>query len=205
MLLKAFREDKDVHGATAAEVFGIMPEMVTKDMRRVAKIVNFGIIYGLSAFGLSRDLKISRSEADKYIKTYFERYGGVRRYLDESLEKAREHGYVTTLTGRKRVIADINSKNRVVRQSAERMAINTPVQGSAADMIKLAMIRIHEKLKANRMKSRMILQVHDELLFEVPPDEEDRLADMVRSEMENVLELKVPVKVDIGIGETWGH
>lgn len=205
MLLKAFREDRDVHAATAAEVFGIMPEMVTKDMRRVAKIVNFGIIYGLSAFGLSRDLKISRSEADKYIKTYFERYGGVRRYLDESLEKAREHGYVTTLTGRKRVIADINSKNRVVRQSAERMAINTPVQGSAADMIKLAMIRIHEKLKADRMKSRMILQVHDELLFEVPPEEESRLAEMVRREMEDVLELKVPVKVDIGIGETWGH
>ncbi len=177
--------------------------MVNAEHRRRAKVVNFGIVYGLSAFGLAQNLQIEKSEARQFIDAYFEKYQGVRRFIDRTLEEARRELRVKTLFGRIRPIADINSKNFNMRGFAERTAVNTPLQGTAADLIKLAMIRIDEELRTQKLKSRMLLQVHDELVFEVPEAEVDAVRSLVREKMEKVHPLKVPLVVDIGVGPNW--
>lgn len=203
VLLDAFRKGEDIHTRTAAEVFGVPPLMVTPELRRNAKAVNFGIIYGLSAFGLSAQLGISREEAETYIQNYFARYAGVKRFIDETIAEVRRTGETRTLFGRRRPIPDINSRNPNARGFAERTAVNTPLQGTAADLIKLAMIRIDRELQARRWRTAMLLQVHDELLFESPPEEVHEAAEMVKYEMENVYRLEVPLVVEAGIGPNW--
>jgi len=202
-LIKAFREEKDIHRATAAEVCGVSEEEVSDEMRSAAKAVNFGIIYGISDFGLAKQLKIKRTEAAKYIERYFAKHTGVKAFIEKTIKEAKENEYVTTLLGRKRPMPDINSPHGGLKQAAERMAINTPVQGTAADMIKVAMVKINSQLTTHNLKTKMILQVHDELVFECPPDEIDSVRKMVEEEMVRAIELKVPVKVDIGVGKSW--
>ncbi|MGE5561492.1 MAG: DNA polymerase I [Chloroflexota bacterium] len=199
----SFLRNQDVHQRTAAEVFGVRLEDVTRDMRARAKAVNFGIVYGISDFGLARQLGIPRAEAAQYIATYFERYGGVKDYMDRTISQARAQGYVTTLFGRRRLLPDIDNRNRNVRQFAERTAINTPIQGTAADIIKLAMISIDRRLRAEKLRSKMILQVHDELIFEVERDELDAMKRLVRDEMEGVVKMSVPLLVDVKVGPNW--
>jgi DNA polymerase-1 len=184
-------------------VFGVPPLMVTPDHRRQAKVVNFGIVYGLSAFGLSQQLGITTGEAKKFIDAYFEKYAGVRLFIDATLEKARRDQKVSTLFGRIRPIPDINSKNSTQRGFAERTAVNTPLQGTAADLIKVAMIRIDEEIRKRGLKSRMTLQVHDELVFEVPEHEVDAMKSLVREHMEQAHPLAVPLLVEIGVGLNW--
>ena len=174
-------------------------------MRRLAKTVNFGVIYGMSDYGLEQATELSREDAAKYIKAYFEKYPGVRKYLDETKEKARRDGYVETLLGRRRYIPDINSANRQVREAAERMAINMPVQGTSADIIKVAMIKLYNELKERKLKSKMLLQVHDELIFEVPDAEMDEMRPLVTRLMSTAVSLSVPVKVDTKVGKNWGE
>ncbi len=203
LLVEAFRRGDDIHQLTASQVFGVPPLMIDAEHRRRAKAVNFGIVYGLSPFGLSQQLGIEQREAKKFIDAYFEKYAGVRKYIDRVLEETRREQSVKTLFGRTRPIPDINSKNANMRGFAERTAVNTPLQGTAADLIKLAMIRIDAELRERRLKSRMLLQVHDELLFEVPQDEVEILRELVRSRMENVYALKVPLLVEIGVGPNW--
>jgi len=203
LLVEAFRRGDDIHTLTASQVFGVPPLMVTADHRRAAKVVNFGIVYGLSAFGLSQNLGIEPSEARKFIDAYFEKYAGVRAFIDATLEQTRRDGKVTTLFGRIRPIPDINSKNATQRGFAERTAVNTPLQGTAADLIKLAMIRIDEEIRKRGMKSRMTLQVHDELVFEVPETEVEMMKPLVREHMENAHALEVPLLVEIGVGPNW--
>lgn len=202
-MVEAFEQGLDIHAATAANVYGVPLESVDSTMRRNAKMVNFGIIYGISAFGLGQRLGISRVEAGNLIDQYFEKYPGIKRYMDESIEFARKNGFVQTIYGRKRYLRDINSGNFTVRSFAERNAINAPIQGSAADMIKLAMINIHRQMQKNNFKSQMILQVHDELLFDTFQDELDQLKEMVELEMKNALKLNVPIEIGMGIGENW--
>ena len=202
-MVEAFCSGADIHAATAAKIYGTETENVTSDMRRKAKTANFGIIYGISAFGLAERLNISRSEAKELIDGYFKTYPGVREYMDESIRVAKERGYVETIFKRKRFLPDINSHNAVVRGYAERNAINAPIQGSAADIIKLAMIRIHQRFEAEGLKSRMILQVHDELNFNVYRDELDRVKEIVLDCMENVISLRVPLIADYGEGQNW--
>ena len=201
VLVEAFRNGEDIHTRTAAEVFGVPPLMVTPDQRRNAKAVNFGIVYGQTAFGLSQSLGIDRKEADLYIRAYFERYAGVRKFIDATIAKVRREGSVLNMFGRRRPIPDMNSRNPNARNFAERTAVNTPLQGTAADLIKLAMIRIDEKLRG--MQAKMLLQVHDELVFEGPPEELDALRSMVKTDMEGVAKLDVPLLVEVGIGENW--
>lgn len=203
ILMKAFLHDEDIHARTAAEVFGVALDEVTPAMRSRAKAVNFGIVYGISDYGLSRDLKIPRSEAKEYIDRYFQRYAGVRNYIDKVIVQARQDGYVTTLLKRRRYLPNINSRNYNLRSFAERTAMNTPIQGSAADLIKLAMVRIHRRLQQEGYASKMILQVHDELIFEVCQAELTALAGMVQKEMETALQLLVPLRVDIKVGTNW--
>jgi len=203
LLLEAFRKGEDIHTRTAAEVFGVPPLMVTPELRRSAKAVNFGIVYGLSAFGLAAQLGISQSEAQKYIQGYFERYAGVKRFLERQIAEVRRSGETRTLFGRRRPIPDMNASNPAARGFAERTAVNTPLQGSAADLIKLAMIAIDGKLRSTGARSAMLLQVHDELVFEVPPDEADPIGRMVKREMESVYRLEVPLVADIGTGDNW--
>ncbi len=201
VLTEAFRNGEDIHTRTAAEVLGIPPLMITPDQRRDAKAVNFGIVYGQTPFGLSKQLGIDRKEAERYIHAYFERYAGVRRFIDDTIAEVRRTGMAVTLFGRRRPIPDMNSRNPAARNFAERTAVNTPLQGTAADMIKLAMIRIAEKLRGR--ETRMLLQVHDELVFEAPPAEVDEIRTMVKHEMEGVRKLDVPLVVDIGVGDNW--
>jgi DNA polymerase-1 len=203
LLVEAFRRGDDIHTLTASQVFGVPPLMVTAEHRRRAKVVNFGIIYGLSAFGLSQNLGIDTSEAKSYIDAYFEKYHGVRTFLDRTLEETRRSGRVKTLFGRIRPIPDINSKNYNLRGFAERTAMNTPLQGTAADLIKRAMIRIDQAILERRLSSKMTLQVHDELVFEVPDRELPLMRNLVREHMESVHPLSVPLKVDIGVGANW--
>jgi DNA polymerase-1 len=203
LLVEAYRRGDDIHSLTASQVFGVPPLMVTPDHRRQAKMVNFGIVYGLSAFGLSQNLGIDPGEAKRFINAYFENYSGVRRFIDRTLEQARLDQSVRTLFGRTRPIPDINSKNANLRGFAERTAVNTPLQGTAADLIKIAMIRIDRSLRERGMKSRMTLQVHDELVFEVPEEELDAMRPLVREHMENVHPLSVPLRVEIGVGANW--
>jgi DNA polymerase-1 len=203
LLVEAYRRGDDIHTLTASQVFGVPPLMVTADHRRQAKVVNFGIVYGLSAFGLSQRLGIEPGEAKQFINAYFERYRGVRDFIDRTLEETRRDQKVKTLFGRVRPIPDINSKNANLRGFAERTAVNTPLQGTAADLIKLAMIRIDKALSERGMRSRMTLQVHDELVFEAPEAEVDILRSLVREEMETVHPLIVPLLVEIGVGPNW--
>ena len=203
LLVEAFRRGDDIHTLTASQVFGVPPLMITADDRRKAKAVNFGIVYGLSAFGLSQQLGIESSEARKFIDAYFEKYAGVRAFIDSTLEQTRRDQKVKTLFGRIRPIPDINSKNATQRGFAERTAVNTPLQGTAADLIKIAMIRIGAEIRQRQLKSRMTLQVHDELVFEVPEREVDIIKPMVRQHMENAYALAVPVVVEIGVGPNW--
>jgi DNA polymerase-1 len=203
LLVEAFRRGDDIHTLTASQVFGVPPLMVTPEHRRAAKVVNFGIVYGLSAFGLSQQLGIEPGEARKFIEAYFEKYAGVRAFIDATLEQTRRDQKVKTLFGRIRPIPDINSKNATQRGFAERTAVNTPLQGTAADLIKLAMIRIDEEIRKRGMKSRMTLQVHDELVFEVPESEVDAMKPLVREHMENAHAIAVPLLVEIGVGPNW--
>ncbi len=203
LLVEAYRRGDDIHTLTASQVFGVPPLMVTPDHRRQAKVVNFGIVYGLSAFGLSQQLGILPAEAKQFIAAYFERYQGVRAFIDKTLEEARRGMKVRTLFGRVRPIPDINSKNINQRGFAERTAVNTPLQGTAADLIKIAMIRIDAALRERGMKSRMTLQVHDELVFEVPENELEVMQPLVREHMEKVHALAVPLQVDMGVGTNW--
>jgi DNA polymerase-1 len=202
-MIQAFNDEVDIHAITAARVYGVELEDVSADMRRNAKMVNFGIIYGISAFGLSQRLGIPRSEASALIKNYFSTYPAVKAYMDNQIEKAREFGYVETLMGRRRYLKDIHSRNYTVRGHAERNAINSPIQGSAADMIKVAMIRVDQAIRKAGLKSQMTLQVHDELVFDALRDEVDDLRELVINEMQAAMPLKVPVLVEAGIGENW--
>lgn len=204
-MIEAFKQDLDIHTATAANVYGVALDDVTSDMRRNAKMVNFGIIYGISAFGLSQRLGISRTEAGEIIDTYFAKYPAVKDFMDNTIEKTTEQGYTETLTGRKRIIKDINSRNAMQRNNASRAAINTPIQGTAADMIKLAMIKVDTLLTAGNYKTKMLLQVHDELIFDLHKSEQQELIPLIKQAMESALELPngVPIKVDTGTGENW--
>jgi DNA polymerase-1 len=203
VLLEAFRNGEDIHTRTAAEVFAVPPLMVTPEMRRNAKAVNFGIVYGQTPFGLAATLGIARAEAELYIRTYFELHKGVKKFIQQTIEEVRKTGFAPTLFGRKRPIPDMHSRNPNARSFAERTAVNTPLQGTAADLIKLAMIRIDEILRREKLETKMLLQVHDELLFESPPQEAEEVSQMVKREMENVHKLDVPMIVDIGIGDNW--
>ncbi|MDG1652467.1 MAG: DNA polymerase I [Flavobacteriaceae bacterium] len=202
-MVTAFQNKEDIHQATAAKVFNVPLEEVSRAQRSNAKTVNFGIIYGVSAFGLSQQTDLNRSESKELIDTYYATYPKLRSYIHDQVDFARDHGYVTTVLGRRRYLKDINSQNAVVRGAAERNAVNAPIQGSAADIIKLAMITIQEKLENENWNSKMLLQVHDELVFDVPKDEVDALQTMVKREMENAFSLDVPLVVDIGIGTNW--
>ncbi len=202
-MLEAFKSGQDIHAATAAKVYGVELDAVTSDMRRNAKMVNFGIIYGISAFGLSERLNIPRKEAAAIIDNYFIKYPNIKEYMDESISLARKRGYVETILGRKRYLRDINSNNATVRGFAERNAINAPIQGSAADMIKMAMINIHREFEKNKFRSRMLLQVHDELVFDLHRDEEAHVKEIVADKMRHALSLTVPIEVEMGTGENW--
>jgi DNA polymerase-1 len=202
-MIADFLSGNDIHAATAAKIFGVDIKDVTREMRSRAKTANFGIIYGISSFGLSERLTIGRKEAKELIDGYFASYPGVKVYMDESIRKARDLGFVTTLFGRKRYSRDIQSNNQVVRGNAERNAINAPIQGAAADIIKIAMVKIYERLKNEKLKAKMILQVHDELIFEVTPDELEKVKELVISEMSGAARLDVPLKVEWGTGSNW--
>ncbi len=202
-LRQTFERDEDVHTATAALVFGVEPKDVTPDLRRRAKEINFGIMYGMGAYGLASRLDISVEEAQQFILNYFAKYPGVQDFIRNTIEEARRTGYVTTLLNRRRYLPEINSPNRRVREFAERTAVNTPIQGTAADLIKVAMIHIHNRLKKENLRSIMIMQVHDELVFEVPEPEIEPMKRLVREEMEGAIDLEVPIRVDIGVGKNW--
>lgn len=202
-MIADFLSGQDIHAATASKIYGVDIKDVTREMRSKAKTANFGIIYGISSFGLSERLNIARKEAKELIDGYFNLYPGVKEYMDNSIKKARDFGYVTTMFGRKRYVRDIHSRNQVVRGNAERNAINAPLQGTAADIIKIAMVRIHYRMKEENLKAKMILQVHDELIFEVLPEELESLKKIVLSEMTNAVKLDVPVVVDWGTGKNW--
>ena len=202
-MLRGFEDGEDIHTTTSMKIYNVDAEQVTAEMRRKAKTVNFGIIYGISAFGLADRLDISRAEGASLIEHYFEQYPGVRDYMDRTVEFAREHGYVETITGRRRYIHDIHSRNAPARNAAERNAINSPIQGSAADMIKIAMVNIHRALGERDLKTKMLLQVHDELVFDLHKSEGDTVPPLVKDAMLNAIPLKVPIIVEIGFGENW--
>ena len=202
-LLEAFTSDEDIHSRTASDVFGVFPQMVNADMRRQAKVINFGILYGMSAFGLAKELGVSQKTAQIYIDGYFDRYKKVRAYLDGILEGARIDGYVCTLLNRRRYLPELKSNVPAVRQFAERMAINTPIQGTAADLIKVAMVNIDHLLVKKKLAARLIMQVHDELVVEAPVEEKEEVMALVKQEMEEVIKLKVPLKVEIAAGANW--
>jgi DNA polymerase I len=202
-LLDAFRRDLDVHRATAARIFDVPLEQVTSELRGRAKAINFGIVYGMGAQRLARDTGLSVADARAFIDGYFAKYPRIKAYLEEQVEHARKHGFVETVLGRRRPLADIRSTQRQLRANAERMATNTPIQGSAADIIKIAMVRIDRRLAAEGLRARMLLQVHDELLFEYPEAEGDRLEALVKEEMTHAFPMTVPLKVDVGRGRSW--
>ncbi len=202
-MISAFREGQDIHARTAAEVYGVSLDQVTHEMRSRSKAVNFGIVYGISDFTLAKNISVSRKEAHEFIDRYFERYPGVKRYMDESVRKGHENGYVETLMGRRRYLPELNSTNFNVRSFGERCAMNSPIQGTAADIIKLAMIAVDEKIRAEKLKSKLILQVHDELIIEAPEEEVEYVRALLRNCMENVMTLKVPLRVDISTGGNW--
>lgn len=202
-MINAFKNHEDIHASTAAKVFNIPLDEVSREQRSNAKTVNFGIIYGVSAFGLSNQTTLSRSEAKELIDTYYETYPKLRTYMDGQIHFARENGYVETVLGRRRYLKDINSRNAVVRSAAERNAVNAPIQGSAADIIKLAMINIYNRFQKEQFKSKMLLQVHDELVFDAHNDELETITPIIKTEMENAYQLIVPLDVEIGLGKNW--
>ena len=203
-LLTAFREKRDIHTATAAKIFDVAPEDVDRNQRSTAKMVNFGIPYGISAFGLAQRLgTVSRTEAQSIIDSYFAQFPGIPGYMNGQQESAKEKGYVETACGRRRYLRDINSSNGTVRAAAERNAINMPIQGTAADMIKLAMVRIQKAITDQKLQSRMLLQVHDELIFDMAPKEENQLKEIVSEGMIGALELACPIEIEMGIGDNW--
>lgn len=203
MLMQAFLQGEDIHRRTASEVFHVAMDEVTADQRRTAKAVNFGIIYGQTDYGLAKELGISRREAQAYIDLYFSRYPLVQTFINDTIVQAREQGYVTTMMGRRRYIKDINSRNRNLRQFAERTAVNSPIQGTAADIIKLAMLRCEKAIEDNHIDAKMLLQVHDELIFEVSREGALALSQVVKQSMEEAVALNVPLKVDLKAGFNW--
>ena len=202
-MIEAFKEGDDIHAATAAKVYKISIDKVTREQRSKAKTANFGIIYGISVFGLAERMNVDRKEAKELIDGYFETYPQIKEYMDKSIDLAREQGYIETIFGRKRYLPDINSRNSVVRGYAERNAINAPIQGSAADIIKVAMVRIYQRFQSESIKSKMILQVHDELNFSVLPEEKEKVQKIVIEEMENAYRMQVPLRADCGWGSNW--
>ena len=202
-LIGAFNRGEDIHRATAANVLGIPEDQITPNERSRAKAVNFGVIYGMSAFGLSGELDISRKEAEDYIKQYFVKHSSVKEFMDSSVAFAKEEGFVTTMTGRKRYIKEINASNYMVRQIGERLAMNSPIQGSAADIIKLAMIKVYDALKENKLKSRLILQIHDELVINTYPEEREIVEKLLTENMESAMELSVELKAELNEGNNW--
>jgi len=202
-MITAFKNGEDIHASTASKVFNVPLDEVTREQRGNAKTVNFGIIYGVSAFGLSNQTDLNRTEAKELIETYYETYPKLEQYISDQIHFARENGYVQTVLGRRRYLKDINSRNAIVRGAAERNAVNAPIQGSAADIIKIAMIRIHQKLKEGNYKTKMLLQVHDELVFDVHKPELEIIKPLIKSEMESAFKLSVPLDVDLDIGDNW--
>jgi|TARA_B110000208_G_scaffold55614_1_gene72956 DNA polymerase-1 len=202
-MMQAFKDGQDIHSSTAAKVFNVPLQQVTREQRSNAKTVNFGIIYGVSAFGLSNQTDLSRGEAKELIDTYYSTYPKLRNYMSELVDFARDNGYVQTVLGRRRYLKDINGSNAIVRGGAERNAVNAPIQGSAADIIKIAMINIHEKLEKGGYKTKMLLQVHDELVFDVYKPELSEMKTLIKTEMENAYTLAVPLDVELGEGENW--
>ena len=202
-MIKAFQDGEDIHASTAAQVFNVPIQEVTREQRSNAKTVNFGIIYGVSAFGLSNQTDLSRSEAKDLIDTYYKTYPKLRNYMSDQVDFARDNGYVQTVLGRRRYLKDINSRNAVVRGAAERNAVNAPIQGSAADIIKIAMINIFEKLENSDYKTKMLLQVHDELVFDVPNEELEAMKTIIQTEMEAAYKMTVPLDVEVGLGQNW--
>ena len=202
-MIEAFKEGDDIHAATAAKVYKISIDKVTREQRSKAKTANFGIIYGISVFGLAERMNVDRKEAKELIDGYFETYPQIKEYMDKSIDLARRQGYIETIFGRKRYLPDINSRNSVVRGYAERNAINAPIQGSAADIIKAAMVRIYQRFQSENIKSKMILQVHDELNFSVLPEEKEKVQKIVIEEMENAYHMQVPLRADCGWGSNW--
>ncbi|MEG2200418.1 MAG: DNA polymerase, partial [Anaerovorax sp.] len=203
MLLEAFNQGEDIHKMTAAKVFNVPEEEVTPLLRSNAKAVNFGVIYGMSGFGLAAELQITRKEAENYIQEYFKKYTKVKEFMDDSVAACKGDGYVRTIMGRKRTIQEIHASNYNVRQLGERLAMNTPIQGSAADIIKLAMIRVYEQLKAQKLKSKLVLQVHDELIIETYVDELEVVKKLLKENMEHAIELNVKLTADVNVGENW--
>ena len=202
-MLAAFRSGADIHRETASRVYGVMPALVSDEQRSKCKMVNFGIIYGISAFGLSQRLKVPRREAEGLIDSYFRLYPGVRDFMSAAVAKAREKGYAETMLGRRRTLRDIDSRNATARGAAERDAINTPIQGSAADLIKIAMVRVDRALKERRLRAKMVLQIHDELVFDVPEEEVDEVVELARREMTGAYDFGVPLEVGVGVGRSW--
>jgi len=193
----------DIHTVTASKVFKVPIPDITREMRNKAKAVNFGILYGISAFGLQQRLNIPRQEAKELIDNYFEKYGGVREYIDRTIRFAHEHGYVQTQTGRRRYLRDIGSQNNMLRTAAERLAMNSPIQGTAADMLKLAMIKVHHMLNTHQFKTRMLLTVHDEIVFDLQRDERDQVVPQIIACMQTALPMRVPIEVEVGVGNNW--
>src|SRR5690606_32743972 len=202
-MIESFQQNLDLRRATAARVFQVNLDEVTREQRSNAKTVNFGIIYGVSAFGLSQQTNLSRAESKDLIDAYYATYPKLRTYIDDQIAFAREYGYVQTVSGRRRYLKDINSQNAVVRGGAERNAVNAPIQGSAADIIKIAMINIHKRLQTEQLHTKMLLQVHDELVFDVPKFEIEIVKPIIKEEMENAFELSVPLEVEIGVADNW--
>ena len=202
-LIDAFIHGADIHAKTASDIFGVPIDKVDKDMRRTAKAVNFGILYGISSFGLSEDLGINITSAKNFIDSYLNTYPKIKQYMNEVIEDAKQKGYVKTIMNRKRVIDELKNKNYMIRQQGERIALNTPVQGSSADILKKAMIEIYQEFKERKLKSKMLIQVHDELVFNVLNDELDTVKEIVKRIMETTYQLNVPLKVDIEMGSDW--
>ncbi len=202
-LAEAFTLGEDIHAITAAGIFGCSPALVTPEMRRKAKAINFGIIYGMGPFKLAQQIGVGLKLAKKYLEEYYETYAGVKTFMEQLPEQAKKDGFVTTILGRKRFLPDLNSPNKIAQQAAFRMAVNTTIQGSAADLMKLAMIKVYHKLKEKRIPGRMILQVHDELILEVEAPQVQEAAETVKFEMENVYTMSVPLVVDVSVGHNW--
>ncbi|MBI5207982.1 MAG: DNA polymerase I, partial [Candidatus Firestonebacteria bacterium] len=202
-LMQAFKNGEDIHIRTACELFNVTSDKVDSNLRRIAKTINFGIVYGMSAFGLARDLKINQTEAQMYIDNYFIRYAGVKNFIDQTISEAIKNGYVSTIMGRKRYVPELANSNRNIREFGERIAINTPLQGSAADLIKIAMIKISDQLIEKNLKTKIILQVHDELIFEASVEEIDEVSILIKNTMEHALSLNVPIRVNMKKGNSW--
>lgn len=203
VMIEAFQNDVDIHKQTASAIFNVPPIEVDEDQRRIAKTVNFAVIYGQTEFGLSQELGISRYEAKEFINSYFENYPNIHHYMDGLIEFCKEHGYVETMMHRRREIPEIRDKNFMTREFGKRAAMNAPIQGSAADLIKAAMLKVNKAMKEKQLKSQMILQIHDELIFLVPDDELEQMKQLVIDEMESTMELKVPLKASLGVGSDW--